>query len=447
MKKYRVYITLFCFICALAIASGNDKILQAEGNKETVYFIPVEQEVERGLEAFLKRSLLEAEKQGASHVIFEVNTPGGLVNAAGNIATIIRDTGIPTTAFIVKDALSAGAYISLNANEIVMAPGSRMGAAAVIDQQGNMADDKSVSAWLADMKASAELNGRDPVYALAMADPNIDLPKYGAERGKLLTLTATQAKEVGYAEAIAENRTELLEYLNLSGAEIIDSEITLSERIARFVTHPIIVPILLSIGSLGLVLELYSPGFGVPGIMGASALFLFFFGHAIAGFAGWESIILLIAGMVLILIEIFTPGFGIFGISGIVAVLLSILMSSSTTVVDMLLYLFIAFIVTLAASVLYIRFFGYKGFLRKLVLTDATKSELGYVTNETNEDIIGQTGMTVTPLRPSGIIELDNERLDVVSEGGFIDKGKKVTIVQSKGSRISVREVKNENDE
>lgn len=420
---------------------------KAEGHGESVYFIPIEQEVERGLEAFLKRSLNDAKQLGASHVVFEVNTPGGFVNAAGNIATLIRDSEIPTTAYVVKDALSAGAYISLNADEIVMTPGSRMGAAAIIDQQGNMAEEKMASAWLADMKASAELNDRDPLYALAMADPDIDLPEYGAEKGKLLTLTATQAVEVGYAEAIAENREDLLQYLNLSDAMIIESEITISERIARFVTHPVIVPILLTIGSLGLVLELYSPGFGIPGIMGASALFLYFFGHAIAGFAGWEAIILLLAGLVLILVEIFTPGFGIFGISGLVAVFISIFLSSSTTVVNTLLYILIAFIVTLAVSVLYIRFFGYKGFLKKLVLSDATTTELGYVSNETNEEIVGKLGKTITPLRPSGIIELDNQRYDVTSEGGFIEAGKLVLIVKSVGSRIIVREINENNKE
>ncbi len=426
-----------CFIGFLQIA------VHAKNNTPpVVYAIPIEKEVERGLEAFLERSLKEAKKAGAVHVIFEINTPGGFVDAAGGIAKLIREFEQPTTAFIVKDALSAGAYISLNADEIAMTPGSRIGAAAVIDQEGNMADEKAASAWLADMKASAELNGRDPLYALAMADPDIDLPEYGAEKGKVLTLTAKQAYEVGYAEAIVENRHELLEYLNLSDARVVESEITISERIARFVTHPIIVPILLTLGSLGLVLELYSPGFGVPGMIGLISLFLFFFGHAIAGFAGWEALILFIAGIILIVVELLTPGFGIFGISGVAAIFISIFLSSSVSFVNMLLYLFIAFIATLAASIIYIRVFGYRGFLKKLVLTDATKTELGYVSSETNEAIVGKTGTAVTPLRPSGIIEIDDERFDVVADGSFIEKGKKVIVAKSMGSRIVVKELK-----
>lgn len=440
MKK----IKLFSFICLISafIIGLFQSNLQAEEAQPIVYVIPIEKEVERGLEAFLKRSLNEAIDQGADHVVFEVNTPGGFVDAAGNIAQLIRDFEIRTTAFIVKDALSAGAYISLNADEIVMTPGSRMGAAAVIDQEGNMADEKAVSAWLADMKASAELNDRDPLYALAMVDPDIDLPEYGAEKGTVLTLTANQALEVGYTEAVVEDRNELLEYLNLSDATVIESEITLSEQIARFITHPIIVPILLTLGSLGLVLELYSPGFGIPGTIGLLSLFLFFFGHAIAGFAGWEALILFIAGIILIVVEIFTPGFGIFGISGIVAILISIFLSSSVPVSTMLLYMLIAIIVTLAVSVLYIRVFGYRGFLKKLVLTDATKTELGYVSNEAKEDLVGQTGITVTPLRPSGIVEINHKRYDVVSESSYIEKDKTIIVVKSEGLRIVVKELK-----
>lgn len=413
----------------------------------TVYFIPVEEEVERGLEAFLNRSIREAEELKVDRIVFEIHTPGGFVNAAGNIAQLIRETDIATVAFIKKDALSAGAYIALNADEIVMTPGSRIGAAAIIDQQGNMADEKMKSAWLADMKASAELNDRDPIYALAMADPDIDMPEYGAEKGKLLTLTAKQALEVGYAEAIVEDRNDLLEYFNMEYANIVESNLTVSERIARFITHPIIVPILLTLASLGLVLELYSPGFGIPGLIGLTSLFLYFFGHMIAGFAGWEALILLLAGVILLLIEIFTPGFGIFGISGIVSIFISIFLSSSATFVDTLLYIVIAFVVTVAISVLYIRFFGYKGFLKKLVLTEATKTDLGYVANETKQEIVGKVGVAITPLRPSGRIEINGEYFDVVSQTGFIEQGKKVVVVESMGSRIVVHEVKENKQE
>jgi len=208
---------------------------KSSGSGELVYYIPVEQAVERGLEAFLERSISTAEEEGADQIVLEVNTPGGFVDAAGSIAKLVRDANVPTTAFIVADALSAGAYISLNADQIVMTPGSRMGSAAVIDGTGNAAEDKAQSAWLASMRDAAELNGRDETYALAMADERIDLPEYGAGEGELLTLTGSQALEVGYAEAVVDNRAELLEFMNIENAEERTTEVSFAEQIARFV--------------------------------------------------------------------------------------------------------------------------------------------------------------------------------------------------------------------
>lgn len=413
---------------------------EADGNRPIVYFIPVEQTVERGLEAFMKRSFTQAVEERADHIVLEIDTPGGAVEAAGNIATLLRQTETPITAFVTAKAISAGAYISLNADEIVMVPGTTMGAAGIIDGAGNAGDQKAQSYWLAEMRESAELNNRDPKYALAMADNSIDLPELGAPTGEFLTLGATQALEVGYAEALANNREELLDYLGLENALIKETDVSFAEQIARFVTHPVVIPILLSIGSLGLVLELYSPGFGIPGIMGLSALLLFFFGHMFAGFAGWESIILFIVGILLILIEIFVPGFGIFGALGIGSIIGSMVLASFSTM-HMLIYILIAVIVSAVASVIVFKYFGNRGPMKKIVFKGATTTEEGYISNVTREELIGQTGETLTPLRPAGSAVFNHERLDVVSEGGYIGQGKKIEVVYTSGSRIVVRQV------
>ncbi len=414
---------------------------EGDSDGELVYYIPVEQAVERGLLSFLNRSITAAEEEGADHIVFEINTPGGLVDAANEIASLIQNTNTQTTAFVVKEAMSAGAYISLNANNIVMSPGSEMGAAQVIEGgSGTAADDKAHSAWLAAMKNAAELNDRDPQYALAMADPTIDLPEYRAGEGQLLTLTASEAYEVGYAEAIARDRQELLQYLGLENAEERVAEVSFAEQIARFVTHPIVIPILLSIGSMGLVLELYSPGFGIPGIMGASALFLYFFGHMVAGFAGWETFILFAVGAILLIVEIFVPGFGIFGIIGIGAIIGSMVLASYSTM-NILLSILIAAVLTIIVSVLFFKYVGYRGPLKRVVLNDATKNEEGYVSNETRTEFVGKIGEVITTLRPSGTALIEDERLDVVSEGGYIEQGRKVKVISTAGSRIVVREV------
>ena len=427
---------------ALIIFSSISLITQppvhSQAEDKVVYFIPIEQAVERGLEAFLKRALDTAEAEGADHIVLEIDTPGGLVDAATNIAFLIKNTETPITAYVTAQALSAGAYIALNADQIVMAPGTTMGSAAVIDGAGNAAEEKTQSMWLATLEAAA--GDRDPIYARAMADSSIDLPEYRAGVGELLTLTSNEALEVGYAEAIASDRDELLAFLGLENAIQEGLEVSFAEQIARFVTHPVIIPILLSIGSLGLVLELYSPGFGIPGIMGISALLLFFFGHLFAGFAGFETLILFAAGIILIIIEVFFPGFGIFGILGVIAIIGSMVLASYSTV-NILLSILIAVVITVIVSIIFFKYFGYRGPLKRMILTDATKSELGYVSNETRKELIGREGIAMTTLRPSGTANFEGERLDVVSEGGYIEQGKKVVIVTTQGSRIVVREL------
>ncbi|WWD81611.1 nodulation protein NfeD [Alkalicoccus halolimnae] len=439
----RIILYFLLIAAGFTLMSFSTSMAQDAGEGRTVYFVPVEETVERGLEAFLSRAIETAEEENVDHIVFEMNTPGGRVDAAGEIAKLVRESEIPTTAYIVREAMSAGAYISLNADEIVMQPGTEMGSAQVIDGTGSAADDKAQSAWLGNMRSAAELNDRDPQYALAMADPAIEIEDLGLEEGQLLTLTSSEALSVGYAEAIAEDREELLEYLELEGAEEMEFELSLAEQIARIVTHPIVIPILLSVGGLGLVLELYSPGFGIPGIMGASALFLFFFGHTVAGFAGLESLILFIVGAGLLVLEVFSPSFGIFGILGLGAILGSLVMSSFSTV-NIIISFVIAILVTLAGLIILIKYIDRAGPMKRVVLTDATTSDLGYVSNVTREELKGSTGEALTVLRPSGSALINEERLDVVSEGGYIEQGRKIKVISVNGSRIVVREVSNQ---
>lgn len=423
---------LFAALFLLAIPHAG-----ADGGK--VYHVPLENEVERGLYEFLNRSFSEAEKAGAETIILEINTPGGFVDAAGRIAKLMDETKLDTIAYINRDALSAGAFLALHADEIYMHPNGRIGAAQVIDQSGNAADDKANSAWLASMKAAAESSDRNPEYALAMADADIDLPQYRAKKGKLLTLSADEALKVGYSEGTVASFGELLETAGLEGTEVIKINETFSEKLARFITNPVVVPILLSIAGLGLVVELYSPGFGIPGSMGAGALLLFFYGHLVAGLAGYESLLLFLAGVGLLIAELFVPG-GILGILGGVAMVAGIILAGADPA-WMAVSVITALVITILGMVIMMKFFGKRlHLLNRIVLRDATDSESGYVSSPSRLELIGRTARTVTPLRPSGTAELDGEYLDVVSEGRFIGKDQNVKITKVEGSRIVVRE-------
>nr|WP_275695524.1 nodulation protein NfeD [Fredinandcohnia sp. SECRCQ15] len=407
---------------------------------QVVYVIPVEETVEIGLAAFIDRSITEAEDKGADLIIMEIDTFGGDVKASKMIGKRMHQTDIPIVAFVANNAASAGSFIALNADKIYMTDDANMGATMVIDGEGNAADDKTVSYWKSAMRGAAENTGRDPIYALAMVDKEIDLPKYGAKKGDLLTLTADQALEVGYAEGIVKDRAALINELGYEDAYVDYAKVSVAENIARFLTHPVVIPILLSIGSLGLVVELYSPGFGIPGIMGLSSLFLFFYGHTVAGLAGKESIILFIIGVVLILLEFVLPG-GIIGLIGLGAILTSFFLAGSSIWIIGL-SLLIALIVTIIGIIILVKVFGKRlHVFKKIILFDSTSTDSGYVSNKNRTELIGLQGYAMTTLRPAGTVVINDERIDVVTEGGYIERDQKIEVIKVEGSRIVVREL------
>ncbi|MEK4024587.1 NfeD family protein [Sporosarcina sp. FSL W7-1283] len=441
-KMIRSIFLLILFIGTIALPF----IHTADAAEKKVYRVPLHQEVEKGLHAFLQRSFKEAADEGAETIVLDIDTPGGFVDAADQIAKLMTSTDAKIVAFINDRALSAGAFLALYADEIYMTPNGSIGAAQVIDGSGNAAETKANSYWLAQMKNAAQHSKRDKDYALAMANPEIDMPELRAPKGELLTLTADEAEKVGYSEGTVATFDELLQKLDLEEATVISTTETFSEKAARFITNPIVVPILLSVASLGLIVELYSPGFGVPGSMGLTALFLFFYGHTVAGLAGYETLILFLLGVGLIIAEFFIAG-GIAGIFGVLAIIGSILLAG-TNLAFMAVSVLIAMAVASIGAVVIMKFFGKKlHLLNKIILMDTMDTENGYVSNENRTDLLQKVATTLTPLRPSGVADLDGERIDVVSEGRYIDRNKEVVIVAVEGFRIVVREKKNEEEQ
>lgn len=408
-----------------------------------VYEISIDDKVEMGLYEYLKRGFNEAEENNAKAILIKMHTLGGAIQAAQEIGILMDETEIPIIVFVNSNAISAGAFIALHADKIYMVPNATMGASTAVNSAGNAADDKVQSVWLAQMTAAAENsgeNGRNPIYARAMVDKDIDLPEVRSPKGKLLTLTAEEAKEVGYSEGTFTSVEEVLKELNLQDNEVVSVDQTFSEKLARLITDPIVVPILLSIASIGLVVELYSPGFGIPGLMGLSALGMFFFGHLVAGFAGYETLIVFVIGLILVAAEFFVPG-GIVGSIGGVFILGSLLFAGESFV-HMAYSILIAMVIAVIGMVILMKFFGKKlHMFNRLVLSDATTTEEGYVSNANRIELIGKLGKSMTPLRPAGTVVLDQERIDVVTEGSYVDAGKTVEIIKVEGSRIVVREI------
>jgi membrane-bound serine protease (ClpP class) len=411
-----------------------------------VYVIPVQQTVQSGLATFLDRALKEAEEAKASLVVFDVDTPGGRLNTAEDIGKRIRETKVPTVAFVSGKAASAGAYIALNAGDIAMAPGTTIGAAMIVDQAGNAIENpKLVSFWREEMKSAAQLNGRNTAIAVKMVDPNseIELKEIGEKigKGQILSLSAVNALKVGYADKIAKSVDEVIAWKGLSDRTVIDLNPSFAERVSEFVTSPGIATLLLIIGIAGIAIELIVPGFGAPGITGLIAFGLYFFGQSIAGFAGMESIVLFVIGIGLLISEMFIPSFGILGILGIASLIFGITMGAYDTG-NALRSLGIAALFALVIVIAFAYVFRKRGIWNKFILSEQLTTDKGYVPQLSREKWIGQEGVTLSLLRPSGLADINGERLDVISSGEFIEKGKPVRVHSVDGTRILVKELK-----
>ncbi len=208
----------------------------------------------------------------------------------------------------------------------------------------------------------------------------------------------------------------------------------------EFLTDPIVVTVLLTIAGVGIVIELFSAKFGVAAFIGILALILFFYAHFQAGLAGYGTLFLFVAGILLIFLEFFLPG-AVSGTLGVAALILSLFLAGENAIeigVSILIALFISTIVFF----MMIKIFGKKLVLfNKMVLFDSARKEDGYVSNVNRTDLLGKEGITLTILRPAGTIVINNERIDAVSEGGFIEQDAKVKVIEVEGARIVVREV------
>jgi membrane-bound serine protease (ClpP class) len=267
------------------------------------------------------------------------------------------------------------------------------------------------------------------------------------DAGKLLTLTTDEAVGIGYAQEVAD-WDALLAELNLAEAPVRQMQVNWAERIVRFLSNPIVAPFLLSLGVLGLIAEVKSPGFGVAGFAGLLALSLFFGSHFILGLAGMEDLILFGAGVVLIGVEVFiVPGFGLFGILGGVGVLGGIYMSligGVPTLPDFAqagAILSTTVLVILLTSWALLRRLPQSSRLARSGLFLLTKGEReeGWASATRRPDLLGREGVAMTDLRPAGTVLIGEERVDAVSESEWIEDGTDVKVVSSEGYRLVVR--------
>ena len=464
---------LVCFAAA-ALASQPAEVSPPESVRpKVVYVIPVNGMIERALVYAIRRGIEQAGRDGATAIILDMDTPGGRMDACEDIVNLLGDLKIPTYTYVNPNAISAGAIIAMATDHIYMSPAGRIGDAmpllmSPLPFSGPQAipedlKEKFLSPTEALIRSAAQRKGHDPALAAAMVRADREY-KVGdriiCEKGHILTLTAADAAErFGpdgsplLSEGTMETLEDLLRATGLSDASVRRIEITGAERIARFIESFPVSGLLLALGLLALYIEFKTPGFGLPGITGIALLAIWFWGHHIAGLAGAGEILLFVAGLVLLVVEIFfVPGFGVPGIAGIILMIAALVMAMLQHYPDRPWYeppawqftqliknLSFASILIAAAILVLAKYLPKTSLFHRVALQTAVSASHGFQAAEPKKDLIGARGVALSQLRPSGVAEIGNQRLDVIArDGQFIQQGAAIIVADVQGSRIVV---------
>lgn len=443
MKKIIILLLVNIFIFS--------NFLYSEDNK--VYVIKKQdfQEINRWYSGYIKKAIDKANEDKANLIILELDTPGGLIASALSIKNYIMESEVPVVVYINKNALSAGALISLSAKEIYMSDGSVIGAAAPVYLNGDepkKASEKEVSAMRAAMRSSAETTKKNVKAAEAMVDETITLNKkddgINIDNKTLLTLSADEAIKINIADKKANSINEILELKGISkNAAIINTiEEESYDSVLKILLNPLILSFLMSIGIAGIYLEIKTPGFGLGGLTSIIAFTIFFFVQFLSGDNSFIAPLIFLLGIVLLIVEIFLiPGFGVTGILGIIGILSGIFISFGVyNIAIAVLVIFVSLIIDIILIILMTRFIvKSKKFRSKITLDNDTSN---YHSSISYNDLIDKEGVADTFFRPSGYIVIDGKKYDAISDGEFIEKNSIIKVILVEGNKIVVQKVK-----
>ncbi|HEY1048595.1 MAG TPA: hypothetical protein VGE39_02525 [Prosthecobacter sp.] len=483
MKSALLPLPFLLCLSLLAFFFLGDAQAETRSYKGKVVVIPVGEEdlIARARFEFMSRTLERCSQEGAEAVIFDLDTPGGLLwDTVDLMMNDLQKLKPRSFAFVNKRALSAGAMIAVATDGIYMAPTSTAGAATPIyggaQEMGEAERAKMNSATMGMARAVARRKGYDPRVIEAMIDMSREL-KVGDvvldTKDSILTLDAQEATMVLdgkplFAKGIVSSLDEIKKKEGLNG-ETVTAEPTLFENIAIWVTK--YAAILILIGVAGGYLEMQTPGFGIPGFVSIAAFGLFFFGHYVAGsLVGQETAVvagLFVLGIALLLVELVVfPGFLVPGILGFILVMVALVYTMSGwempvpgTVpgdvretpaggggLDLAVYAeglrnFALGVLGAGVFVLAVfRFIPHTGPFKKLVLSSAIEGGEARTPSETVLQV-GDMGMTCSALRPYGTVEFGERRLEAMVEGGYLQNGTAVRIREIQGPKVIVEAV------
>jgi len=450
------------FILSLLLIFTN---LYGQQSKPLIYKINIQENIGSNTWVYLQNGLHQAKNRNATCILLHMNTYGGSVVEADSMRTAILNCQLPVYVFIDNNAASAGALISIACDSIFMRQSASIGAATVVSgQDGSKAPDKYQSYMRGMMRATAESHGkerlvqegdtlekwiRDPKVAEAMVDERIVIPGF-ADSTQILTLTASQAIELGYCDRIAENINQIaVQYLGYSDYNIETYNPTLYDKIKGVLMNGVLQAILIMLIIGGIYFELQTPGIGFPTAIALTAAILYFTPLYLTGYAqNWE-VLLFVLGLILIVFELFViPGFGVTGIAGIILVFAALILALVGNIrfdfsALSLRQLFRAMMIVTAgvgmglAMIVYLSSrIGKPGIFRRVALVS---DQEGFVSVPLEPlTLVGQSGVASTVLRPSGKVQIGDQFYDAVSLKGFIEKGEEVIVKRYENFQLYV---------
>lgn len=433
---------IFTFILSLA-ACG---LMHASDSLTVFYRIRLDMDIDKAAQRKVVSGLEKAEAAGADYVLLDLDTYGGAVDAADSIRTAVLRCEMPVVAYVNMQAASAGALISIACDSIYMKTGSSMGAATVVNQNGEEMPDKYQSFMRGMMRSTAQANGRDPKIAESMVDT-----------ANVLSLTPDEAMKVGYCEGICEDEVEVVKSVigdNAFEIKNMDDDMTWLDRLALLLLNPLLQSIFMMMIVGGIFVEIRTPGIGLPLVTAIVGALLYFAPAYMFHLAEHWEILMFVVGLILIGVEIFVlPGFGVCGISGIILVVLALAFAmvdnvefyrwDGTLDISPILKPLGIVIISSAAAI-----FGAVWLVRRLyptrafdhvALREEMKASEGYTGVVSGlEGLVGAEVTVFTDMRPSGKVMTEDGRIHeaTLKYGGFASKGEKLTVVSSEQGRL-----------
>lgn len=471
--------------------------MSPEKENRKVRLIKVDGIIDRLQESFLLRQIDRAVAEDSQVIVFEIDSPGGLLVASITLANAIADLEtrkIRTIAYVPEQAISGAAIISLGCDEIYMRPGAKIGDAGPIEMRPGQPFERAPEKILSPLKVAlhdlAEKKHRPVAICEAMADRSMKVYQVThrdsgqvwymneleihAANGEwiqggqlretngelLLTANGSRANELKIAESPVNDLDDLKSRIGVApGLKLVPVAKTWVDRLVFTLNHPGMVMLMIVMGVALLYLELHFMT-GILGILSVLCFALFFWSNFMGGTAGWLEVVLFIIGLGCLGLEIFViPGFGVFGVSGILLVLASLVMAGHswtydlTTNVEELTWqtgqvlLSLGIVFALGATVA--RFLpnvpGFDSMILGPPGTAADEPRLRLQTVPTLESVgngiaPGESGTALTMLRPAGKARIGERVIDVISEGPFISANVPLEVVAVNGNRVVVRQ-------